>query len=85
MLIPELSPTGQRLFGVGAVGSVVLIQFPVKRLAPDAQRASGVCFISAGVIKRGFDCLALYFIHRREQSLQTSWCVPRWLPSRVPP
>jgi hypothetical protein len=46
-----------------AMAAVILVEFAVEGLAPNAEGAGGVGFVSAGVIKGGFDCLAFYLIH----------------------
>src|SRR5215813_7583734 len=53
------------LSGTMARVAVVLVQLAVERLAPDAERAGGVGFITGGVVKRGFYGEAFNLFHRR--------------------
>ena len=68
--LPKQQPEGWTLNCDGsrellaAAVPVVLVEFAVKSLAPDAERACGVSFVAPGVIERRFNGLALNLVHR---------------------
>ena len=51
------------VFGIGARATVVLLELSVERLAPDAERAGGVGFVSGGVVESGFNCESFNLFH----------------------
>jgi hypothetical protein len=46
-----------------AVAAVILFEFAVDGLSPNAQGFGGVSLVATGVVKRGFDRLAFNLIH----------------------
>ena len=57
-LNPELETRNPKLFF-----PVVLLEFPVKGFAADAERAGSVGFVALCVVECGLNCLPLDFFH----------------------
>jgi hypothetical protein len=60
--VPANHMIGFGLVRAAAV-AVVLVEFAVEGLAPNAERLGGVSFIAFGVIKCSLNCLPFDFIH----------------------